>query len=98
MTAYATTTMTTPVGTLTLLASDDGLRAVLWDGEPPGVRVPCSTMSTATLECYGICLTAGNLADNAWPESTRNFLRLLMSAHYHASNARHISTIAATRS
>jgi methylated-DNA-[protein]-cysteine S-methyltransferase len=40
MTTYAMTTMTTPVGTLTLLASDAGLRAVLWDGEAPGVRVP----------------------------------------------------------
>ena len=34
------TTMTSPVGTLTLLASDAGLRAVLWDSEDPGGRVP----------------------------------------------------------
>jgi len=60
----------------------------------PCIRVPCSTMSDVRLECYGICMTAGNLADNAWPESTRNFLRLLMSAHYHASNARYIASIA----
>ena len=40
MSAHATTTMTSPVGTLTLLASDAGLRAVLWDGEEPGGRVP----------------------------------------------------------
>lgn len=50
-------------------------------------------MTNVRLECYGICLTAGNLADNAWPESTRNFLRLLMAAHYHAANGRYISQI-----
>jgi len=32
--------MTSPVGTLTLLASDAGLRAILWEGEGPGDRVP----------------------------------------------------------
>ncbi len=40
MSAYATTTLPTLVGTLTLLASDAGLRAVLWDGERPGQRFP----------------------------------------------------------
>jgi methylated-DNA-[protein]-cysteine S-methyltransferase len=40
MTAFATTTMTSPVGTLTLLASDAGLRAILWEGDRPGDRVP----------------------------------------------------------
>jgi methylated-DNA-[protein]-cysteine S-methyltransferase len=40
MTAYATTTVPSPVGTLTLLASDAGLRAILWEGEAPGDRVP----------------------------------------------------------
>jgi hypothetical protein len=76
-----------------LWTNQDDILAVTGSPTKPCIRVPCSTMSTSTLECYGICLTAGNLADNAWPESTRNFLRLLMSAHYHASNARYISTI-----
>jgi hypothetical protein len=73
--------------------ADDILAAT---GSPtkPCTRVPCSTMTNTRLECYGICVTAGNLADNAWPESTANFLRLVMAAHYHASNARYISTIA----
>jgi hypothetical protein len=68
--------------------------AVTGSPTKPCIRVPCSTMSDVRLECYGICLTAGNLADNAWPESTANFLRLLMAAHYHAANARYISAIA----
>ena len=59
----------------------------------PCIRVPCSSMSEARLECYGVCVTAGNLADDAWPESTRNFLRLLEAANGHAINSRYISSI-----
>lgn len=77
-----------------LWTETDDIAAVTGSPTKPCIRVPCSTMSDRRLECYGICLTAGNLADNAWPESTRNFLRLLMAAHYHAQNARYISTIA----
>ena len=39
-TTYATATLDSPLGPLTLLASDAGLRAVLWTGEVPGHRVP----------------------------------------------------------
>lgn len=77
-----------------LWTEGDDILAATGSPTKPCIDVPCSTMDNRRLECYGICLTAGNLADNAWPESTRNFLRLLMAAHYHASNARYISTIA----
>lgn len=76
-----------------LWTETDDILTVTGSTNKPCIRVPCSEMSDVRLECYGICLTAGNLADNAWPESTRNFLRLLMAAHYHASNARYISQI-----
>ena len=77
-----------------LWTEGDDILAATGSPTKPCIRVPCSTMDNRRLECYGICLTAGNLADNAWPESTANFLRLLMAAHYHAANARYISTIA----
>lgn len=76
-----------------LWTETDDILTVTGSTNKPCIRVPCSAMTNVRLECYGICLTAGNLADNAWPESTRNFLRLLMAAHYHASNARYISQI-----
>jgi hypothetical protein len=76
-----------------LWTETDDIASVTGTPNKPCIRVPCSSMTNVRLECYGICLTAGNLADNAWPESTRNFLRLLMSAHYHAQNARYISQI-----
>jgi hypothetical protein len=71
----------------------DDILTVTGSTNKPCVRVPCSTMDERRLECYGICLTAGNLTDNAWPEATKNYLKLLMSAHYHASNSRYISTM-----
>lgn len=69
--------------------ADDILAA---DGTPekPCVRVICPEFEEERLECYGICLTAGNLTDSAYPEATRNHLSLLMSAHYHAMNQRYI--------
>ncbi len=76
-----------------LWTETDDILTVTGSTNKPCIRVPCSSMTNVRLECYGICLTAGNLADNAWPESTRNFLRLLMSAHFHASNARYIAQI-----
>lgn len=59
----------------------------------PCVRVTCPSFEEVRLECYGICLTAGNLTDYAYPEATRNHLSLLMSAHYHAMNARYLTTM-----
>lgn len=57
----------------------------------PTLRVPCPTFSEQRLECYGISLTAGNLTDDAYPESTQNFIRLLRAAYSHSINARLIS-------
>lgn len=57
----------------------------------PTLRVPCPSFNETRLECYGISLTAGNLTDDAYPESTQNFIRLLRNAYAHAINARLIS-------
>ena len=69
----------------------DDILTVTGSPNKPCVRVICPSFSEVRLECYGICLTAGNLTDNAYPESTRNHLKLLMSAHYHAMNQRYLS-------
>ncbi len=57
----------------------------------PTLRVPCPTFNEVRLECYGLSLTAGNLTDDAYPEATQNFIRLLRAAYSHAINARLIS-------
>lgn len=74
-----------------LWTEQDDILAVTGSPTKPCVRVPCPDYDEERLECYGICLTAGNLTDSAFPEATRNYLSLLLSAHYHAMNARYIS-------
>lgn len=61
----------------------------------PCIRVPCPDFDEERLDCYGICLTAGNLTDDAYPEATQNFLRLLQVAHERAMNARIIALMVA---
>lgn len=61
----------------------------------PCMRVPCPTFDEERLDCYGICLTAGNLTNDAYPEATQNTLQLLMAAHERAINARLIALMVA---
>ena len=58
-------------------------------------HVPCASFSEARLDCDGICITAGNLTSDAWPEQIANFMRLVMAAHAHRVNTRLISKVAA---
>jgi hypothetical protein len=71
----------------------DDIATVTGGTNKPCVRVPCPSFNERRLECYGICLTAGNLTDDAYPEATGNFLRLLLAAHQHAMNGRILATM-----
>jgi len=64
----------------------------------PCIRIPCASFSEQRLECYGVCVTAGNLTDDAYPENTANFLRLVLAAHSHAVNGRLIALMVAQSS
>lgn len=64
----------------------------------PCMRIPCPTFDEERLDCYGICLTAGNLTNDAYPEATQNTLQLLMRAHERAINARLIALMVAASS
>lgn len=77
-----------------LWTESDDIAAVTGSPSKPCVRVPCPSFNEVRLECYGICLTAGNLTDDAYPEATANYLRLLLAAHQHAMNGRIIATMA----
>ncbi|MDJ1137920.1 major capsid protein [Streptomyces iconiensis] len=69
----------------------DDIAAVTGSPTKPCIRVPCPSFEEERLECYGYCLTAGNLSDDAYPEATQHMLQLLMSAHAHVINARLIA-------
>jgi len=58
-------------------------------------RVPCAAFNEARLEGEGICITAGNLTTDAWPEQIANFLRLVNAAHFHRVNAFFVSNVIA---
>lgn len=74
-----------------LWTETDDILTVTGSINKPTLRVPCPTFNETRLEAYGLTVTAGNLTDNAYPESTQNFIRLLRMAYAHAINGRLIS-------
>lgn len=56
-------------------------------------RVPCPAYNEARLACDGICLTVGNLTNDAFPELIANHIRLLMAARAHFTNSRIIQQL-----
>lgn len=62
-------------------------------GTKPCVRVPCAGFNEERLACDGICVTAGNLTVNAWPEQIANYLRMVEASHAHYMNSRIINRL-----
>lgn len=58
-------------------------------------RVPCPGFNEMRLHCDGICLTVGNLTEDAYPELIANHTRLVMAAHFHKINRARINEIRA---
>jgi len=56
-------------------------------------RVPCASFSEERLECDGVCLTVGNLMDDAYPELIANHMKLLMAFHAHKMNLKRINKL-----
>jgi len=48
--------------------------------------VPCPEFNEERLDCDGLCLTVGNLTEDAYPELIANHTRLLFAAHAHKIN------------
>jgi hypothetical protein len=53
----------------------------------PCVRVECPTFVDRRADCFGFCVTAGNLVDYAYPELIANWLRLVFAIRAKATNA-----------
>jgi hypothetical protein len=62
-------------------------------GSKTCVHVPCVTTAQARMDCDGLCVTAGNLQRDAWPESVDNFLSTLQSGYEHRVNSRRIQQL-----
>ncbi|HEY5990201.1 MAG TPA: major capsid protein, partial [Streptosporangiaceae bacterium] len=61
-------------------------------GQPAGpdklcFRVPCAAFTDTRLQCFGTCVTAGNLTASAWPELVADFITKLTAAQFHVNNA-----------
>ena len=53
----------------------------------PCVRVECPSFVDRRADCFGFCVTAGNLVDYAYPELVANWLRLVFAIRAKATNA-----------
>lgn len=59
-------------------------------------HIPCPTWTDYRLKAYGLCLEHGNLTDRAFPELTRRYVSLVMSAHQRRISAQHVATMEAS--
>ena len=57
------------------------------------VEIPCPEFTDYRLVAEGICVTAGNLTDRAFPELTQRYVGLVLSAHLHRVSAAIINDI-----
>lgn len=64
-------------------------------GSKTCAHVPCAAFNEVRLEGEGICITAGNLSTDAWPEQLSNYLRLVNAAHFHRINTYFINQLIA---
>lgn len=61
----------------------------------PCFVIPCPDFDEVRLQAQGICVTAGNLTDRAYPELTSRYIDLVMTAHAHRMNALTIAKVEA---
>ncbi len=62
----------------------------------PCLYIPCPDFTDYRLEAEGLCITAGNLTDRAYPELTQRFVQLAVNSHLHRVSAAIISKIQGT--
>lgn len=61
----------------------------------PCVRIGCPTFTECRLDATGLCVTAGNLIDRAYPEQVRWFLGRAMRAYERNSSIRQLNLVLA---
>jgi hypothetical protein len=66
------------------------------DSTKPCLKIPCPEFTDYRLVAEGLCVTAGNLTDRAFPELTQRFVSLAVNAHLHRLSAAIINEIRGT--
>lgn len=62
----------------------------------PCLQIPCPSFTDVRLEAEGLCITAGNLTDRAFPELTARIVDLAVTAQQHAISNGKIAKIVAS--
>ncbi len=73
----------------------DDIATVTGAGAKLCLRPPCPTFDEVRLRAFGLCVTAGNLTEDAYPELIRHFIAQTVIAHARVINRRHIAIAAA---
>jgi hypothetical protein len=63
--------------------------------EKPCITIPCPDFTEVRLSAHGLCVTAGNLMDRAYPEQIRRYLNQVYIAHERNENLRKIAVLVA---
>lgn len=74
---------------------EDDMAATAGDPTKPCVRINCPTFSECRLDASGLCITAGNLIDRAYPEQVRWYLNRAMRAYERNNAARKLNLVLA---
>lgn len=59
------------------------------------VRIPCPTFTECRLDAVGLCITAGNLIDRAYPEQVRWFINRAIRAYERNNSVRKLNLVLA---
>lgn len=69
--------------------------AATGSGTKPCVRIPCPTFTECRLDAIGLCITAGNLIDRAYPEQVRWFINRAIRAYERNNSIRKLNLVIA---
>lgn len=73
----------------------DDIAATAGTPTKPCVRIPCPTFTECRLDAVGLCITAGNLIDRAYPEQVRWFINRAIRAYERNNSIRKLNLVLA---
>lgn len=74
---------------------EDDIDATGGSPTKPCVRIPCPTFNECRLDAVGLCITAGNLQDRAYPEQNRWYINRAIRAFERVDSIRMLNAVIA---